>query len=163
MILATMILHHDNSSKISNVYLACKFALLDHSHSKSEIKEILQNNKILVRELNICDFDEKSLEKAINFYSENGSRSESSKILLELLRKKYTGNKSHFIPTLKTLDTILWVGGLEQHKNDEIEDIIRLYEDVENCEFTEKVLERIIKCIHGYEDYDIDKYLSINF
>lgn len=149
--------------KISNVYLACKFAILDHSYSESEIREILQNNKILVKELNNPDLDEKSLEKTINFYSENGSPSESGKILLELLRKKYTGNKYNFISTLKTLDTMLWVGGLEQEKNDEIEDIIRFYEHAENCEITEKVVDMIIKCINGYQHYAIENYLNTNF
>jgi len=149
--------------KTSNVYLAFKFAILDNSHSKSEIWEILQDNLILAKELKNSDSNEDSLEKIINFYSENGSLSESNKILLELLRKKYPIKKPDIIPVLKTLDTMLWTGGLEVQEIDKIENVIGFYENVENSEVTEKVVDRILKCIDGYQDYDVQNYLSTNF
>jgi hypothetical protein len=62
--------------------------------------------------------------------------------------------------TLKTLDTLLWLNGLEKERSRQIEELICYFEDEENSNFTESVKMKILDCLKGYENYNIKNYLS---
>jgi len=148
------------NEKISNVYLAFKFSILDHSYSKLEIKEIINNNVALLEALNGIVLRDEELDNTVSIYSIEGNFIESNKILMELLRKKFINKSPGYIQVLKTLDTMTWVGGLEDQKVNEIQEIISIHEEVDNHMLSNTLMKRIGECIKGYEDYDIAVYLK---
>lgn len=145
--------------KISTVYLAFKFAILDYAYSKKEIIEIISEHSILIKD-HLNAFDEHNLDCLINLYAEEGDISVSSKIVLELLRKKTLDVNANFGRILKTLDTMPWLGGLADNKVKEIEELIYFEEEIENFQMTDAVISRIKICVDGYQKYDIEKYLA---
>ncbi|AWH84248.1 hypothetical protein HYN59_03580 [Flavobacterium album] len=147
--------------QISTVYLAFKFAILDHAYSKNEIIGIISYNSILME--NYLDtFGENELDSLINLYAKGGDISVSSKIVLELLRKKTLETNPNYGQILKTLDTMPWLGGLDTSKEHEIAELIYFEEEIENFQMTEAVISRIKHCVNGYQEYDIERYLNNN-
>lgn len=74
--------------KISNTFLAFKFALLDHLYSETEIIKIIRSSVVLLEKCENKDLNEDSLKEVVKTYSRKGNIAESSKILFELIRKK---------------------------------------------------------------------------
>ncbi|MFL9844234.1 hypothetical protein [Flavobacterium rhizosphaerae] len=148
--------------KISNIFWAFKFALLDHLYSKNEIIEIIRNNEILLRKVGRHDLNADSLKEIIEQYSINGDNKESSKILFELIRKKIVSEDAKLRPwaILKTIETLTWLRGLEGSKNKEIQYLIEFYEEVENSEFTPAIIKRCEDCVSGYERFDVKLYIE---
>lgn len=145
--------------KIINTYLAFKFAILDHAYSKSEILKIIKTSDVLCNE--VCEkYTEEQLSETISQMFENGDMNEATKILIELLREKKKITDLDYGRTLKTLDTILWLNGLEKERNRQIEELIYYFEDVENSNFSESVKMKILDCLKGYENHNIKNYLS---
>ena len=147
--------------KISNIFLAFKFALLDSLYSKTEIIEIIRSNGVLLKKVQKEDLNEDSLKEIVEKYLTKGNITESSKILFELIHKKIMSEDGKTRPwaILKTIDTMPWLNGLEKSKGQEIQSLIEFFEEVENSEYTPAVMECAGDCVRGYEEYDIETYL----
>jgi len=145
--------------KILNIYLAFKFAILDHAYTESEILKIIKTSDVLSNEVGE-KYTEEQLSERISPIFENGEITAATKILIELLREKKMTTDFDYGRTLKTLDTLLWLNGLEEERSRQIEELIYYFEDEENSNFTESVKIKILDCLKGYEDYNIKKYLS---
>jgi len=145
--------------KILNIYLAFKFAILDHAYTESEILKIIKTSDVLSNEVGE-KYTEEQLSERISPIFENGEINVATKILIELLREKRMTTDLDFGRTLKTLDTLLWLNGLEEERSRQIEELIYYFEDEENSNFTESVKMKILDCLKGYENYNIKNYLS---
>jgi len=147
------------NDKILNIYLAFKFALLDHVYSKSDVLNIIKTSEILSNEVG-DNYTESQLSERVSTIFENGDIKDATKILIELLRKKESITNLEYGRTLKTLDTLLWLNGLEKDRYQQIEKLIYYFEDEENSTFNESVKMKISECLKGYEDYEIKNYLT---
>ena len=147
------------NDKILNIYLAFKFAILDHAYSKSEILKIIKTSDVLSSEVGE-KYTEDQLSERISPIFENGDINEATKILIELLREKKKITDFDYGRTLKTLDTLLWLNGLEEERSRQIEELIYYFEDEENSNFSESVKIKIVDCLKGYENHIIKNYLS---
>jgi hypothetical protein len=147
------------NDKILNTYLAFKFAILDLAYSKSEILKIIKTSDVLSSEVGE-KYTEEQLSERISPIFENGDINEATKILIELLREKKKVTDFDYLRTLKTLDTLLWLNGLEKERSQQIEELIYYFEDEENSNFSESVKMKILDCLKGYENHNIKNYLS---
>jgi hypothetical protein len=145
--------------KILNIYLAFKFAILDNAYTESEILKIIKTSDVLSNEVGE-KYAEEQLSERISPIFENGEINVATKILIELLREKKMTTDLDYGRTLKTLDTLLWLNGLEEERSRQIEELIYYFEDEENSNFTESVKMKILDCLKGYENYNIKNYLS---
>ena len=143
--------------KISNIFLAFKFAILDYAFSKTEVQKIISNINLL-QEIDNQNA-EIELNKLIEKRSENGNIFDATKIIIELLNKKSKKIEPDFLRIIKTLDTLCWLNGLEKYKTEQIEEIIDLNEK-ENFEINHVQIKKIKECLASYEDYDIHNYLT---
>ncbi len=137
--------------KIANICLAFKFAILDYAYSKNEVLELIKNSELLSKEIGDPK-TETELTEIIKEQSTNGDINESTKIIIELLRKK-TSQKD-FRQVIKTLDTLCWLHGLEKYKTLQIEELIDLHEN-ENFVISNAQIEKINECVESYKEYDI--------
>ncbi|WP_297334122.1 hypothetical protein [Flavobacterium sp.] len=146
--------------RITNVINALNIALLDGLYSSEEIISIIRNNSQLKE---VFTEDQLSREplKEIMFAGKDILLGQSGNVLLELIRKKIDNPyfQSH-ITVLKILETMTWVWMVNNSKADEIESLITFFEEEQYMRITPAVMQRVKKCVTGYEDFDIDTYLG---
>ncbi|WP_348678997.1 hypothetical protein [Flavobacterium coralii] len=145
--------------RINNVINAFNIALLDGLYSSEEIISIIRNNSQLKEVFTEDQLAHEPLRE-IMFGGKDILQGNSGNVLFELIRKKIDNPyfRDH-ITVLKILETMTWASMVNNSKADEIESLITFFEEEQYMQITPAVMQRVKKCVAGYEDFDIDTYL----
>jgi hypothetical protein len=154
---------------LHNIFGALSNVLMDYAYSKDEVLHIIYTHPalhnavadtVLANATEAASLTKQQVSDAMFLLAARAAKPEANKITMALLYKKAVMGSPDYMSLLKAVETVLWIGGIDDTKNEEIAQLIAFFEDEQDAQCTPAVIDRIKSCLQGYEEYAIETVLA---